>query len=49
MAEYLSEGQLSWRHELQKEYYDGVTPQAAFTCSILTIETLEQGLKYVQS
>ena len=23
--------------------------QSAFTCSILTIETLEQGVKYVQS
>ena len=26
-----------------------VTTQAAFTCSKLTIETLEQGVKYVQS
>ena len=25
------------------------TPQPAFTCSKLTIETLEQGVKYVQS
>ena len=24
-------------------------PQLAFTCSKLTIETLEQGMKYVQS
>ena len=24
-------------------------PQPAFTCSKLTIETLEQGMKYVQS
>ena len=24
-------------------------PQLAFTCSKLTIETLEQGVKYVQS
>ena len=24
-------------------------PQPAFTCSKLTIETLEQGVKYVQS
>ena len=26
-----------------------VTTQVAFTCSKLTIETLEQGVKYVQS
>ena len=26
-----------------------VTTQPAFTCSKLTIETLEQGVKYVQS
>ena len=26
-----------------------VTPQPAITCSKLTIETLEQGVKYVQS
>ena len=26
-----------------------VTSQPAFTCSKLTIETLEQGVKYVQS
>ena len=25
------------------------TPQPAFTCSKLTLETLEQGVKYVQS
>ena len=25
------------------------TPQSAITCSKLTIETLEQGVKYVQS
>ena len=25
------------------------TPQSAFTCSKLTIETLEQGVKYFQS
>ena len=27
----------------------GVCSQPAFTCSKLTIETLEQGVKYVQS
>ena len=26
-----------------------ITTQQAFTCSKLTIETLEQGMKYVQS
>ena len=26
-----------------------ITTQRAFTCSKLTIETLEQGMKYVQS
>ena len=26
-----------------------ITHKAAFTCSNLTIETLEQGVKYVQS
>ena len=26
-----------------------ITAQPAFTCSKLTIETLEQGVKYVQS
>ena len=26
-----------------------ITTQPAFTCSKLTIETLEQGVKYVQS
>ena len=30
------------------QFYLGVT-QPAFTCSKLTIETLEQGVKYVQS
>ena len=28
---------------------DSVSTQLAFTCSKLTIETLEQGVKYVQS
>ena len=30
-------------------YFDKITTQPAFTCSKLTIETLEQGVKYVQS
>ena len=30
-------------------FYNGQAPQPAFTCSKLTIETLEQGVKYVQS
>ena len=39
----------------EKEYFEGeaifilLTTQPAFTCSKLTIETQEQGVKYVQS
>ena len=33
------------RHTIKKK----VSAQPAFTCSKLTIETLEQGVKYVQS
>ena len=32
-----------------KQLYFSFIPQTAFTCSKLTIETLEQGVKYVQS
>ena len=35
-----------------KDYYfraNTSLPQPAFTCSKLTIETLEQGVKYVQN
>ena len=32
-----------------KYQYDNKTIQPAFTCPKLTIETLEQGVKYVQS
>ena len=31
------------------ELFETGYPQSAFTCSKLTIETLEQGVKYVQS
>ena len=34
---------------LTHEKEDKLTIQQAFTCSKLTIETLEQGVKYVQS
>ena len=30
-------------------FWSNVVTQPAFTCSNLTIETLEQGVKYVQS
>ena len=31
------------------DYASVITTQSAFTCSKLTIETLEQGMKYVRS
>ena len=34
---------------LKKRTLEARTTQPAFTCSKLTIETLEQGVKYVQS
>ena len=30
-------------------YFEHIIDQSAFTCSKLTIETLEQGVKYLQS
>ena len=33
----------------RNRYGGGTSSQPAFTCSKLTIETLEQGVKYVQS
>ena len=35
--------------QIGKVLSQGVASQPAFTCSKLTIETLEQGVKYVQS
>ena len=35
-------------HDFSRKYSE-CTTQPAFTCSKLTIETLEQGVKYVQS
>ena len=35
--------------EVRSCFYTRDWPQPAFTCSKLTIETLEQGVKYVQS
>ena len=45
------------KHSKLKGFFHGIcrqlllstTSQPAFTCSKLTIETLEQGVKYVQS
>ena len=37
------------KRRIQSQVYDEVLLQPAFTCSKLTIETLEQGVKYVQS
>ena len=39
---------LDFRLPHKLSYYKNST-QPAFTCSTLTIETLEQGVKYVQS
>ena len=36
------------QHNQELEFFVDLT-QPAFTCSKLTIETLEQGVKYVQS
>ena len=36
-------------NKIKLKFYHVVTSQPAFTCSKLTIETLEQGVKYVQS
>ena len=42
-------GRLFYQLQAQKPSYILVLTQPAFTCSKLTIETLEQGVKYVQS
>ena len=41
----------SWDHSFSKRYfsYMCVRTQQVITCSKLTIETLEQGVKYIQS
>ena len=36
------------KHQIVKLKRKRVLPQPAITCSKLTIETLEQGVKYVQ-
>ena len=40
---------LCFNGEFAKYTAQGLTSQPAFTCSKLTIETLEQGVEYVQS
>ena len=37
------------RSNIEGELQDKFASQPAFTCSKLTIKTLEQGVKYVQS
>ena len=34
---------------MRPKHFNEVAPQTAFTCSKLTIETLDQGVEYVQS
>ena len=33
---------------LQNIFYDNIATQSGITCSKLTVETLEQGVKYIQ-
>ena len=39
----------SGRSEKSAACFTGIATQSAITCSKLTIETLEQGVKYIQS
>ena len=48
MKENADQNQSEYRHFLRSDM-DLNTDQSTFTCSKLTIETLEQGMKYVQS
>ena len=38
-----------WRWQGKAKVNGGIDVQSTFTCSQLTIETVEQGVKYVQS
>ena len=38
-----------WRWQGKAKVNGGIDVQSTFTCSKLTIETVEQGVKYVQS
>ena len=57
MSHFYTPGFLTFSNGIEMEYctemgwiiMSSVPNQSAFTCSKLTIETLEQGVKYVQS